>query len=86
MNSEEMVRDNYLRHSGAKKGNMTMLALNDQSQSPPSARDTLADLLAIISDPKSVKARLGRPYIAALQECQSHEASVHSRCRIFAAE
>ena len=58
MNSEEMVRDNFLRHSGAKKGATTMLALNDQSQPPPSARDTLADLLQVIADPKGAKARL----------------------------
>ena len=56
MNSEQMVRDNFLRHSGAKKGATPMM--QDQSLPPPSARDTLADLLAIISDPKSVKARI----------------------------
>jgi hypothetical protein len=56
--SEEMVRDNFLRHSGAKKGAATMLALNDQSRPPPAARDTLADLLQVIADPKGAKARL----------------------------
>jgi hypothetical protein len=53
MTSADMVRQNFERHSRKEVTEM----MNNPG-APPSARDAVFDLIALISDPKGVKTRL----------------------------
>jgi hypothetical protein len=54
MTSEDLVRQNFERHSGVKKGATEMPMLNEQPL-PPAKPDSLDNLLALFADPAAVK-------------------------------